>query len=70
VSNPENNASSDGMKIKSSGEALGARIEDIDLCLPVSDGDFKQILRALGKHGVLCFPGQRLETQALVRFVK
>ena len=23
-------------------------------------GDFKQILRALGEHGVLCFPGQRL----------
>jgi taurine dioxygenase len=68
VSNPENNASSNSMKIKSSGEALGASIEDIDLCQPVFDGDFKQILRALGEHGVLCFPGQRLDTQALVRF--
>jgi taurine dioxygenase len=56
------------MKIQASGEALGARIEDVDLSRPVSDGDFKQILRALGEHGVLCFPGQQLETDAFARF--
>jgi len=35
---------------------------------PLSDGDFRQILRALGEHGVLCFPAQQLETEAVVRF--
>jgi taurine dioxygenase len=56
------------MKIQASGNALGARIEDIDLRQPVSDGEFRQILRALGEHGVLCFPRQQLETDAFARF--
>src|SRR6202163_2444364 len=56
------------MKIQPSGKALGARIEGIDLNRPVADGDFKQILRALGEHGVLCFPEQQLETAMLVQF--
>jgi taurine dioxygenase len=59
---------SKGMKIRSSGKALGATVEGIDLARPVSDSDFKQILRALGEHGVLCFPGQRLETEEFARF--
>jgi taurine dioxygenase len=56
------------MKIQGSGKALGARIDGIDLNQPMSDGDFKQVLRALGEHGVLCFPGQMLETASLARF--
>jgi len=56
------------MKITSSGKALGASMEGIDLARPVSDGDFKLILRALGEHGVLCFPRQRLETADFARF--
>ena len=56
------------MKITPSGKALGASIEGIDLARPVSDGDFKQLLRALGEHGVLCFPRQRLETADFARF--
>jgi taurine dioxygenase len=56
------------MKIQGSGKALGARIDGIDLNQPMSDGDFKQVLRALGEHGVLCFPGQKLETASLARF--
>jgi taurine dioxygenase len=56
------------MNINPGGGPLGARIEGADLAKPISDEDFKQILRALGKHGVLCFPGQRLETAALARF--
>jgi len=56
------------MRINPSGRALGARTEGIDLAQPVADGDFKAILRALGEHGVLCFPGQRLETAAFARF--
>jgi taurine dioxygenase len=56
------------MKVQVSGKALGARIDGIDLNQPVADDDFKHILRALGEHGVLCFPDQQLETPALVRF--
>src|SRR5262244_3655223 len=56
------------MKIHSSGKALGASIEGIDLAQPISDSDFKQILRALGERGVLCFPKQRLETAEFARF--
>jgi taurine dioxygenase len=56
------------MKVHPSGKALGARIEGVDLAQPVSDGDFKQMLRALGEHGVLCFPRQRLETEEFARF--
>ena len=56
------------MNIHSSGKALGASIEGMDLAQPMSDSDFKQILRALGEHGVLCFPKQRLETAELARF--
>ena len=56
------------MKIQSSGKALGASIEGVDLAQPISDSDFKQILRALGERGVLCFPKQRLETAEFARF--
>jgi len=56
------------MKIKSSGKALGASIEGMDLAQPISDSDFKQILRALGERGVLCFPKQGLETADFARF--
>jgi alpha-ketoglutarate-dependent taurine dioxygenase len=56
------------MNIHPSGEALGAAIEGIDLAQPVSESDFKQILRALGEHGVLCFPKQQLATEDFARF--
>ena len=56
------------MKIHSSGRTLGASIEGVDLAQPVSEGDFKQILRALGERGVLCLPKQRLETEQFARF--
>ena len=56
------------MKIRPGGGALGARIEDVDLARPTSEDDFRRILRALGAHGVLCFPGQRIDTQHLAAF--
>jgi taurine dioxygenase len=56
------------MKIDPSGKGLGATIEEVDLARLLTDGDFKQILRALGEHGVLCFPRQRLATEDFVRF--
>lgn len=57
-----------GMQIRPSGAALGARVEGVDLSRPFSGGEFKQMLRALGEHGVLCFPAQRLDTEAFARF--
>lgn len=51
-----------------SGGSLGARITGIDLAAPLSDGDFALILRALAAHGVICFPGQRLDPAGQVGF--
>jgi taurine dioxygenase len=56
------------MKIQASGKTLGAQVDDIDLRRTISDGDFRQILRALGEYGVLCFPEQKLETEAFADF--
>jgi len=56
------------MKIHPSGKVLGARIEGIDLAQPLPDTEFRQILRALGEYGVLCFPRQRLETEEFASF--
>ena len=49
--------------------ALGASVTDIDLSRPMGAADFATILRALGRHGVLCFPNQLLEPAALQRQV-
>jgi len=48
------------MKITPTG-ALGARIEGIDLAKPLSAGDFARILQAVGRHSVVCFPGQTID---------
>src|SRR5712691_502237 len=46
--------------ITPSGQSLGAGIEGIDLRRPLSTTDHAMILRALGKHGVLCFSRQSI----------
>ena len=56
------------MTILPSQSSLGATIAGMDLAQPISQGDFKQILRALGEYGVLCFPQQRLDTTQFVHF--
>jgi len=56
------------VKITPSGKILGATIEGIDLAQPLSQSEFKLILRALGARGVLRFPEQRLATEDFVRF--
>jgi taurine dioxygenase len=56
------------MHITPTGETLGARIDGIDLAHPLSDPDLRAILRALGAHGVLCFPKQTCDTQAFAAF--
>ena len=48
------------LEITPSGRALGARLTGIDLSEQVSNEIVDIIMRALGEHGVLCFPGQNL----------
>jgi taurine dioxygenase len=56
------------MEITPSGQTLGARISGIDLARPLPNAAFRAILRALGEHGVLCFPAQTLTTDQLSSF--
>jgi taurine dioxygenase len=51
-----------------SGLSLGACVTGIDLASPLSRGDFALVLRALARHGVLCFPDQRLTPAAQATF--
>ena len=54
--------------IEPSGQILGATVHGVDLAEPVSAADFADILSALGRHGVLRFPAQRLDAVALRDF--
>jgi taurine dioxygenase len=54
--------------IEPTGQILGATVGGVDLANPLSDPDFATILLALGRHGVLRFPAQRLEATALRDF--
>lgn len=56
------------MQIIPSGQTLGARVDGIDLGQPLSDTDRRAILRALGQHGVLCFPRQTMTADWLAAF--
>src|SRR5262245_60337713 len=54
--------------VEPTGQILGATVQGVDLAKPLSDADFATILRALGRHGVLRFPAQRLEAVELRDF--
>jgi taurine dioxygenase len=56
------------LSIEPSGQTLGATVRGIDLRQQLSRVEFAAILRALGEHGVLRFPGQALEAADLRRF--
>ena len=56
------------MAVEPSGKILGATVRGVDLSEPLGDADFAQILLALGRHGVLRFPAQRLEAANLRDF--
>jgi taurine dioxygenase len=56
------------LTIEPSGKILGATVRGIDLHRDLSRAEFGAVLRALGEHGVLCFPGQALEAADLRRF--
>jgi alpha-ketoglutarate-dependent taurine dioxygenase len=54
--------------IEPTGQILGATVRGLDLARPLRDADFATILLALGAHGVLHFPDQKLEASALRDF--
>ncbi|HEV7803237.1 MAG TPA: TauD/TfdA family dioxygenase, partial [Burkholderiales bacterium] len=54
--------------IRPTGQTLGATVTGVDLAQPLSDADFAAIIAALGHHGVLRFPDQRLDAPALRDF--
>ncbi len=56
------------LSIEPSGQILGATVRGVDLRQDLSRVAFGSILRALGEHGVLRFPGQALEAADLRRF--
>lgn len=58
------------MKITASGNILGATVEGIDLAQPLPDDAYRRLEQALGHHGVLCYPNQRLSSGELKRFAE
>ncbi len=56
------------LTIEPTGAVLGATLRGIDLAQPVATPDFNRILLALGRHGVLRFPDQRLSVGDVQRF--
>src|SRR5581483_6905798 len=53
------------LTITPSGETLGATVTGIDLAEPLDARRFGAIFAALGRHGVLRFPGQTLDARQL-----
>lgn len=56
------------MRIIPSGATLGARVEGLDLSLPLDDQTYEQLMQALGRYGVLKYPKQDLTAQQLRDF--
>jgi len=54
--------------IEPTGQVLGATVRGLDLAQPLSDTHFALLLRALGEHGVLRIPEQRIEARHLRDF--
>ena len=57
------------MEIIPTGETLGATIEGVDLNQDLDERSFGEILRALGRHGVLRFPRQSLDPARQMAFL-
>ena len=56
------------LTVTPTGAVLGATIEGLDLSRPLTDSEFAEVLLALGRHGVLRFPDQQLDSRALKAF--
>jgi taurine dioxygenase len=48
------------MRLAPSGKILGATVEDLDLSRPLEEREVEALIQAIGRHGVLRFPDQRL----------
>jgi len=42
---------------------LGASVEGLDLAKPLAEREVEEIIQAIGRYGVLCFPRQRLSAR-------
>jgi len=51
------------VQIVPTGKMLGARIEGLDLSRPLAEREVEEIIEAIGRYGVLCFPRQRLSAR-------
>jgi taurine dioxygenase len=58
------------MQITPNNAGLGARITGVALGQALPAEGFRTLLRALGAHGVLCFPGQDLDAPQLAGFAR
>ncbi|HEX3953297.1 MAG TPA: TauD/TfdA family dioxygenase [Stellaceae bacterium] len=58
------------MRITPTGDTLGATIDGLNIGQPLAEPHFRQIVRALGEHGVLCFPQQELDAPKLKAFAE
>ena len=56
------------MRVTGTGKTLGATVEGLDLSRPLSPDDLQQVMQALGRYGVLRFPGQDLTGAQLKQF--
>ena len=56
------------MRLVPSGETLGATVQGMDLSLPLSSEALAEVMQALGRFGVLRFPGQQLSGKQLRDF--
>lgn len=57
-----------GIQIQRIGTTIGASVTGIDLAHPITDAQFSDVLKALGEHEVLCFPGQPIGAEPLRAF--
>jgi alpha-ketoglutarate-dependent taurine dioxygenase len=51
------------MRLAPSGKILGATVEDLDLSRPLEEREVEALIEAIGRHGVLRFPDQRLSAR-------
>jgi alpha-ketoglutarate-dependent taurine dioxygenase len=51
------------MRLVPSGRAMGATIEGLDLGRPLEERAVEEVIQALGRYGVVRFPGQQLSAQ-------
>ena len=56
------------LTIEPTGAILGATVRGLDTAKPIPENTFGQLLAALGRHGVLRFPGQNLDEDGVRRF--